>query len=380
MKKICYFINSDWYFDLHWIERACAAQNKGYQIHIMTRFKGEELYNKFTLLGFICHNIHIKDHSLNPLSFFFTMMQVWFKLLIINPSIIHSITIKPVILGGVYSRIFRKPFIANIVGLGRIFDCDSSIYIKVKKIVIFIYKQIFKNEKIKIIFEHNKDRDFLEKNIKFKFGQTIIIDGAGVDTTIFSYREEKENIKPIVFFAGRMLKNKGLDTLVDIKRELNDLNIHFDLVVAGIEVFDDPYAIPTSILKSWHEQGDIVWLGERRDIAQLISNSNIIALPTLYPEGVPRILIEACAIGRSCIAYNSGGCSSIIENGITGYLIEKNNKKEFRDKLIILIKNPELRKEMGINGHNLVKEKFSSAKVINLTLCIYSVFIDECYN
>lgn len=373
MKKICYFINSDWYFDLHWLERACAAQKHGYQIHIMTRFEGDTFRNKFRELGFICHPIQLKERSLNFFGFLYALFIISFKLIKINPSIIHSITIKPIVIGGIVSRLLKKPFVANIVGLGRVFDCQGITYNLIKKIVIIFYNFIFNNLKSKIIFEHEQDREALARYIDFKPNQTKIIDGAGVDTSLFTYQEENKLVKPIVFFAGRMLKNKGLNTLIEIKKELKEKNIHFDLVVAGIEVPDDPQAIPSSQLTAWHEQGDIVWLGTRRDIAQLITKSSIVALPTIYPEGVPRILIEACAIGRPCIAYNSGGCNSIINDGITGYLINKNDRDEFREKLLKLIDQPELRKHMGINGRNLVVERFSSEKIIDRTLSTYDL-------
>lgn len=371
MKKICYFINSDWYFDLHWLERAYAAQKEGYQVHVMTRFEGETFYNKFTNLGFVCHPIYLRERSLNPFGFLFSMLNVSLKLAKLKPSIVHSITIKPIIIGGLFSRIKNIPFVANIVGLGRVFDCNGIVYHVIKKLVISTYRYIFRNRKSKIIFEHKKDMNILGEFIHFQADQTNIIDGAGVDTKLFFYQEEKELIKPIVFFAGRMLKNKGLKTLIEIKSELKEKNIHFDLVVAGIEVPDDPNAIPSSMLTAWHERGDIIWLGTRRDIAQLITSASIVALPTIYPEGIPRILIEACAIGRPCIAYNSGGCSSIINNGVTGYLIAKNDRNEFRDKLVTLIMNPELRKKMGINGRDLVANRFSSEKITHKTLNIY---------
>ncbi|QGX90483.1 glycosyltransferase family 1 protein [Tatumella sp. TA1] len=376
MKKICYFINSDWYFDLHWLERAYAAQNEGYQIHVMTHFEDNTFLNKFTNLGFICHPIHLKERSLNPFEFLFSMLDASIKLGRISPSLIHAITIKPIIIGGLFTRFKSKPFIANIVGLGRVFDCSGVIYYLIKKMVIAIYRELFKNPKSKIVFEHENDKDTLERFMTFKSNQANVVDGAGVDTNLFVYQEEKNIIKPTVFFAGRMLKNKGLNTLVEIKKELKEKNIHFELVVAGIEIPDDPQAIPSSTLRGWHEKGDIVWLGIRQDIAQLITSASIVALPTIYPEGVPRILIEACAIGRPCIAYNSGGCSSIIDDGVTGYLIAKNNRDDFRDKLEILIRNSELRKKMGVNGRDLVVQKFSSEKIVAKTLYIYKIALE----
>ncbi|WP_241613922.1 glycosyltransferase, partial [Rosenbergiella epipactidis] len=201
----------------------------------------------------------------------------------------------------------------------------------------------------------------------FDSNQTFVIDGAGVNTSIFNYQREAENIVPVVFFAGRMLKNKGLNTLVKLKRELKSDGINFTLVVAGIEVKDDPQAIPTQMLEEWCESGDIIWLGMRKDIHKLITESNIIALPTTYSEGVPRILIEASAVGRACIAYDSGGCKSIVKDQVTGYLVEKNNYILLKKRMADLINKRDLRIEMGINGSKLVTEKFSSSRIISET-------------
>ncbi|WP_241573615.1 glycosyltransferase family 4 protein [Rosenbergiella nectarea] len=375
MKILCYFINSDWYFDLHWLERAYAAQQQGYRVHIITRFTGTNFLNKFTKMGFICHPISLKERSINPVGFFFSSIKIFHLLYKIKPTIIHSITIKPILLGGLYAKISNKSFVANIVGLGRVFDTKGFIFKIFRAFTLSIYKIIISNKKSCFVFEHDEDKNVLMQSIDFGSHQTAVIDGAGVDTTLFSYQREKQNETPIVFFAGRMLNNKGLSTLIKLRRELKASNIYFDLVVAGIEVKDDPQAIPTHLLKKWCDNGDMLWLGMRNDIQQLIADSNIVALPTTYPEGVPRILIEASAIGRACIAYDSGGCKSIIQDDVTGFLVEKNNYSLLKERMIDLIGNYELRVTMGINGRKLVTEKFSSSKIIGETIHIYKEIV-----
>jgi len=375
MKRICYFINSDWYFDLHWLERALATQKNGYQVHIITRFTDNTFYNKFNDLGFKCHPISLKERSLNPIGFISGAIKIFYLLNKLNPDIIHGITIKPILLGGIFAKLMKKSFVANIVGLGRVFDSESLIFCIIKKITLHLYKIIISNKNSCFVFEHDEDRKILNQFIKFNPHQTIVIDGAGVDTEIFNYQCEDRKPIPVVFFAGRMLNNKGLNTLVKLKKELKESDINFSLVVAGIEVADDPQAIPPTLLKKWCNNGDILWLGMRTDIHQLIAESNIVALPTTYPEGVPRILIEASAIGRACIAYNSGGCKSIVQDSVTGYLVEKNNYALFKEKMVSLINNYDLRVKMGINGRKLVTEKFSSNKIIEETLDIYRKLI-----
>lgn len=69
MKRLCYFVNSDWYFDLHWTERAIAARDAGYEIHVISHFIGEEIIKKFKTLGFICHNVSLVAQSFNAFVF-----------------------------------------------------------------------------------------------------------------------------------------------------------------------------------------------------------------------------------------------------------------------------------------------------------------------
>ncbi|WP_275541855.1 glycosyltransferase [Pantoea agglomerans] len=124
-------------------------------------------------------------------------------------------------------------------------------------------------------------------------------------------------------------------------------------------------------MKKWSDANDIIWLGQRDDVITLIEESNIVALPSVYAEGVPRILIEAAAIGRPSIAYNTGGCSSIIVNDVTGFIVNK-NIDELVCKLEMLIKNKEMRLHFGINARAWVMSRFCSTFVIQKTLGVYN--------
>ncbi|SQI36029.1 Uncharacterised protein [Serratia plymuthica] len=100
MKKICYFINSDWYFDLHWVERAFAAKAAGYEIHVVSHFVGDDILQKLTEKGFVCHNSSVSEQSINPFHFVGSLFKVWRLLKKINPDVLHCITIKPCLMGG----------------------------------------------------------------------------------------------------------------------------------------------------------------------------------------------------------------------------------------------------------------------------------------
>lgn len=324
MRKLCYFINSDWYFDLHWIDRAIASRDAGYEIHIISHFIDDNIINKFKTFGFICHNVTLDAQSFNALVFFRTYHDVQKIIKNIKPDLLHCITIKPCLIGGVLA-----------------------------------------------MFEHDRDRKKLAKLVGLEEQQTIVIDGAGINPEIYKYSLEQDHDVPVVLFASRMLWSKGLGDLIEAKKILRSKDIHFTLNVAGILVENDKDAISLQVIENWHQQGLINWLGRSNNVCDLIEQSNIVALPSVYSEGVPRILLEASSVGRACIAYDVGGCDSLIIDNDNGIIVKSNSPEELADKLAFLLSNPKARVEMGIKGRKRIQDKFSSVMIIDKTLQIY---------
>jgi len=147
MRSICYFLNTDWYFDLHWLERARYAQCHGYQVHVISDFKDNDILKKMLDLGFICHQLNVKPQSINPFIFFWVFFRSCLTLQRINPDIIHAATIKPCIYAGLYAFLMRKKLVLSIVGLGRIFTDQSATFYLIRKVVIPFYKVLLKNKK-----------------------------------------------------------------------------------------------------------------------------------------------------------------------------------------------------------------------------------------
>lgn len=158
MRKLCYFINSDWYFDLHWIDRAIASRDAGYEIHIISHFIDDNIINKFKTFGFICHNVTLDAQSFNALVFFRTYHDVQKIIKNIKPDLLHCITIKPCLIGGVLAKKFNLPVIVSFVGLGRVFSSDSMPLKLLRKFTIAAYKYIANNKRCIFMFEQDRDR------------------------------------------------------------------------------------------------------------------------------------------------------------------------------------------------------------------------------
>ncbi|EOY4629979.1 glycosyltransferase family 4 protein [Escherichia coli] len=370
--KICYFVNSAWYFELHWLDRALSVLEAGYDVYIFANYSDKSILDRFTSLGFKCIDSKIKEQNINPVVFFCDITRSFRTLNKINPDIVHSVTIKPGVISCLWARIRNKKMVYSFVGLGRVFESNKVIYQMVKFLIANMYRRFFLNIDCCILFEHKKDQQKIIELLDIPKNKTEVIDGAGINIDYFCYSTPPNNTKVKVFFASRMLWSKGLRTLIDASRILKLQGIEFEILVAGILVDNDRDAISITQIEEWHNSGDIIWLGKRSDIKELIESVDIVALPSVYSEGIPRILLEAGAIGRPVISFDTGGCGSLILNGYNGFLVPKGNVNLFSQKLGILISDPLERTKMGQNARKRVEEKYSSTVVIRKTVQIYN--------
>lgn len=112
------------------------------------------------------------------------------------------------------------------------------------------------------------------------------------------------------------------------------------------------------------EQGvDIRFTSWIKDIATFNAGMDVICL-TSKNEGTPVSLIESQAANVPVISTDVGGVRDIISDNLTGFIVPTDNARIFADKLIKLIDNESLRKEMGLRGWSFVKDKFHYTRLV----------------
>lgn len=108
----------------------------------------------------------------------------------------------------------------------------------------------------------------------------------------------------------------------------------------------------------------IVFTGYRNDVPQILSRCKLLLMPS-WNEPFGRVIIEAMAAGIPVVGANGGGAKEIIQEGITGYLVSPKTPSEIAEKMIYLFRNPNVAKELGINGEKVVAEKFSVSNYVH---------------
>lgn len=175
-----------------------------------------------------------------------------------------------------------------------------------------------------------------------------------------------------LLWVGRMVPVKGLFLLLSVfgKLSLDYPKLHLRLIGDGPERFNlESQVKKLKLQKKISFAGSI--LGKENDLIQEYKKADVFVLPSLSAEGFPISIIEAMASKLPVIASDIGDTDLLVQNEKTGFLVKPNNSKDLEDKIIKLIESKN-RVQMGINGYNLVKEKYTWDLI---TQEIYEVYL-----
>ena len=133
-------------------------------------------------------------------------------------------------------------------------------------------------------------------------------------------------------------------------------------------------AIPRSALEDY--RGDVCYLGERNDVPAFLGITDVFVLPS-YREGIPRVLLEAGAMGVPVIATETAGCREVVRHGETGLLVPAREVDRLARAMGDLIDSKALRLRLGEGGQRRIREAFSLDKVADTYAEIYQRVLHE---
>ena len=372
--RLLFLVNSSSYFLSHRLGIAIEAKKQGYEVHIASPEDGCE--DTFKIKGLMHHKLPISRTSINIFSEIKAFLNIYFLIKKINPDLLHLITIKPVIYGGIISRLIQiKGVVSAVPGLGYVYISKGIRAAILRFFINYFYKVSFSKKSLKIIFQNKDDMNKLRLAVGFDPIKSVIIKGSGVDLDEFKSTPLPEG-RPVISMISRLQEDKGVKEFARAAQMIKERKIEADFWLIGDTDSSYPSPILIEDLQEWENKGFLRLLGYRKDINILIGNSNIIVLPS-YREGLPKVLLEAAACGRPVITTDVPGCRAAIEEGKTGLLVPPRDSLSLADKIEYLLGNKELLKKMGNAGRKLAEENFSLDKVVSAHLKIYSSLIDK---
>lgn len=368
--KICFIVNDASYFVLHWLDRAIALKASGHEVHLLCRQGEKEVMRQLLLAGVHWHEVCLSGPSLSVLNLLHSRLETGRLLRLLEPHLVHCITLKPCLLGAGLAS--HWPVVLSFPGLGRLWSGQFPFAGPVRKVIGWWWRRAAQQPRCLLTFEHAEDCNTLVTTCSIPSSRAHVTGCSGVDPDKFAYTPMPANDIPTVLFAARLIRAKGFDALVRICRRLRDEGEVFRLQVAGLPVPGDPDAIPDAELNQHHQQGDIEWLGACHDMPALIAQADIIALPSRYAEGIPRILLEAASCGRPSVAFDRGGCHTLLPaDNSCGILVADGDEYAFGEALKLLIADKERCARKGAVGRQRVLEYFTAGHAAAQNMASY---------
>lgn len=189
------------------------------------------------------------------------------------------------------------------------------------------------------------------------------------DSIIRRTMREKMNIgeNDIVFVStARFSKEKCVDRLVNSFDVLAKEYKNLWLLCIGEGILEREIR---SLAKNKVSADKILFLGYQEKVAPFLKMSDIFILSSDV-EGLPIALLEAMATGLICVATKTSGVNEIIEDGLNGFLVEKNEHSIYLSLRNILKLTEEEKKKMSINAQHIVNNNFEIGKKVEEALKI----------
>jgi len=161
-----------------------------------------------------------------------------------------------------------------------------------------------------------------------------------------------DNDEPVLLFAGRISKEKGVDELVEIYKNAKNKIQNLRLVVAGKGPYEDEMKaqIPDALFIGWVDH---------HNLPQVYSSADLLVLPSKF-DTFSVVVLEAISCGLPVIAYKSKGPKDILEGEKAGFVVKR--KSEMVEKIITYFSDSKLRKSM--KSETLIRAKDYSVDLI----------------
>jgi len=296
--------------------------------------------------------------------------------------IVHTHTTKTGIIGRIAARIAGVPVIIH--GLhGNALEVFDSKFINIIK--IFLEKRISKFTDANISVSEIVSRKYLEYGIGKKDKYFTVRSGMELNK-FFNAREGVDEQKKrqelginredfIIGNVGRLAASKGHQFLFQaIKKILeNRKNQSVKLLVIGEGKYKEKLI---KYVKKHNLERNVIFTGYRKDVAELMAIMDLFVFASLR-EGVPKVLVQATAVGIPIAAFNIDGVSEILKDNYNGFLVEPKNIEQLVEIIIKYMNNKKLIRIHGKNGQNIVRNRWSVKGMVKGTEQIYNHLIEK---
>lgn len=352
---------------------AKALQRRGYEVTVASADTGRSEQVKAEGMRFV--EIPFSRSYGNLLAEALTVAKLGRLVLRLKPDLIHLVALKGVGYGSLAARLRPSiPVVNAIAGLGFTFAVADRNRL-LQRAVSYLIKLAARRKNSLTILQNPDDLQELVARQLVDSDHAVVIRGSGVDIDRFQAKPLPGGT-PIVLFASRLLKDKGIEEFVAASQTLHDRGTEARFVVVGDPDVGNPASVHPERVDEWARSGVVEIWGGRVDMPDVLAQAALVVLPS-YREGLPKVLLEAAATARPVITTDVPGCREVVRDGINGSLVPPRDPAALAEAIDQMLRLPESERiAMGLEGRKLVEAEFSIPIVVDRTLAVYDRLLD----
>lgn len=351
----------------------------GYEVHCICT-PGEDVQLLLDK-GYIVHPVKI-DREISPLNNFRSIIKIVKILKMIKPEIVHVHTPIAAVLGRIAAKLAG---VKNIIYTAHGFYFHDGMPEKKYKFFYSIEKMVGTLCTDYIFTQSKEDYDLAKSNnflmkkkrnnylhisngidIKNRFNIANFDDG--IKTEIINKLSISEE-SFVITFIGRMVKEKGILDLVEAI-EIIPRKYKIDLIAIGNVSSSERDQSLTDIIDS-KSLKNIHFIGRVSNVEDYLFASDTFVLPS-YREGMPRSIIEAMSLKNAVVATDIRGSREEVIEGYNGFLVDTNKPTQIAEKLIKLMDDSKLLKNMQDSGLKEVNLNYDEDIVVQKQINIFN--------
>jgi glycosyltransferase involved in cell wall biosynthesis len=299
-----------------------------------------------------------------------TMLHLWRIIRRERPAVVHLITAKAALYGGLIARWLGVPSVAAVTGLGHIFVHETWRAQALRSLLLAGYRVGLAHDRNHFIFQNTHDLELFKEYGLLDRAAFTLIPGSGADLGVLTATPLPPGV-PVVVMPCRMLWDKGVGEFVTAAQILRGKCIEARFILVGDPDPGNPTSATREELEAIHARGVVEWLPYTKNVAQVLASAHIVALPSFYREGVPKTLIDAAAAGRAVVTTDTPGCRDAVIPGETGLLCPPRNAAALAERLQTLLSDRDALARMGSAARRLAERRFDVRDVTAQHIEIY---------
>jgi len=364
-----FVVNVAWFFASHRLALAQAALSAGFRVHLASDLEQQSEVAEIRRLGIEFHRMRVVRSGLNLVDEVKTIGELRRIMRVVRPDIVHNVTAKPVIYGSQIAHALGITGIVNAMsGFGYAYSAGPGRRL-LRAALDMAYARSFSPQNVRIVVQNEDDRAEVLRICPAATQRIRLVRGSGVDLSEFGYWPEPEGT-PAVVLPARLLREKGVWEFGAAAAELLRTGLAARFVLAGRLDPANRGALTGEQVRELCVKSGLEWIGDCTDMPRLFRESHVVCLPS-YREGMPKVLLEACASGRAVITTDTPGCRDVIQAGRNGLLVPPRDMHALATAIRQLVEDAQCRRRMGAEARILAEREFGVEDVVRTHLEMY---------